>query len=668
MGFAASRVPTTRLETEPRMPEFMTFKQKSYFSSRSYWTYWKWAFLILSWILVAPAAHAFGDNAPESTVSSNPLSAEAKLIPSKIPVGGTSELIIEMTLDKSYHAYLDRFKLAIESPDDIKLADFKITPVVEFMDTFSNGIKKGIKDSATMLALIEVPTGFETGSYVAKVKLTYQACTKEHCLFPKSIYIDVPFEATAASATDRLGAPPMIESSTTSTSSAAKNTPTLDKSEFEKALNKGIVPALIFVFLVGFATSLTPCIYPMIPITLAVVGARSKGQSKLKSFSLSITYVLGIALTYALLGLVAARTGALFGSALSNIYVVTAIAIVFVAMGLSMYGLYEIQPPAFIRNQIGAAKTNAGYSGAFMSGLVAGVVASPCVGPVLVSVLAYIAQSQSMALGFVFLFTFAIGMGVLFIILGTSSSLLGHLPKAGPWMESVKFIFGSVMVAMALYYVQPIYPSWLFHLLLGGSLVLIASAYGAFEPNSGLQVAGRIRKGVMLASFIIGLVFTLSGVAEKADLRLLGANVSGLVGSPGSESFPKLNWQPYSDQLLEAARTSQKPILIDFYADWCVACKELEKYTFTDERIRALSEKFVLLKVDATTDFPGLDELKSKYKVMGLPTMIFYDGAGKLRFDLTVTGFEDADTFLRRMQSATSETQQVSQSASSESL
>jgi thiol:disulfide interchange protein DsbD len=242
------------------------------------------------------------------------------------------------------------------------------------------------------------------------------------------------------------------------------------------------------------------------------------------------------------------------------------------------------------------------------------------------------------------------GLGCLFIVLGTSSALISKMPKAGAWMDITKFAFGTVMVVMALYYVKPIYPQWLFNSLLGLAVVMIASAYGAFEPNESLSAKGRLRKGVMLAAFVIGLVFAGVGLLDKAGVQFAaGGSQMMAAAAPAS---PKLNWQKYSDEKLAAALQAKKPVLIDFFAEWCGACKELEHETFTDSRVRDLSEKFVLLQIDATDDFPGLDKLKATYGVMGLPTMVFYDPAGNVRKELTVTGFEDADSFLKKMNGA----------------
>lgn len=582
-------------------------------------------------------------------VVENPLTVtDSKFVPMKAAPGQTTEVQIDMVLVEHYKAYVERFKLKAIAPSELKVDVPRLSPVVQFMDSVSKKMKDGVKEKGVLKATVEVPVDFAPGEYNVEFAMTYQACTVEHCLFPKTIPVHA--RLTVAEAGASLAATSPMSGDADNASAAEAGSVSTPKSGFEEAMAKGLFFAFVFVFLGGVLTSLTPCVYPMIPITLAVIGARAKGQTRVKSFSLSVTYVLGIAVTYSMLGVLAASTGAMFGSALSNIYVVTAIALLFLAMGLSMYGLFEIQAPAFIRDRLGATNTGTGYSGVFMTGLVSGIVASPCIGPVLVTILTWIAQTGSKALGFGLLFTFAMGMGVLLVVLGTFSHLLNKVPKGGHWMEVVKFTFGTAMVCMALYYVAPLYPTWLFHGLLGIALVLIASAYGAFDANEGLTGALRMRKGAMIVTFVIGLMFALSAVSDRAGFRL--PTGAGLAAGSGSDQTAKLAWQPYRDDLVAEAAKTGKPVLVDFYADWCAACKELELLTFPDSRVRELSEKFTLLKIDATEDSPEVQRLKKKYGVIGLPTMIFYDTSGKVRTDLTVTGFENADIFSGRMKTA----------------
>lgn len=562
-------------------------------------------------------------------LNENPLVIlESHFNPSQTSPGGTSEIQLKLKLDKNFHAYADRFKLKFENSDEIKIDKIKISPLVQFKDVVSGSLKEGMEGEATLTALTEFNVGMKPTKKDVDLALQYQACSKETCLFPKTIHVKIPFEVVG-------------------TASAVTAPKVTKKTELESALNKGIVSAILFVFVVGFLTSLTPCIYPMIPITLAVLGAKSKGQTRSRSFLLSITYVLGIAVTYSCLGMVAASTGSLFGSALSNVYVVTTIALVFVGMGLSMYGLFEIQAPAFIRNKMGAGQAQSGFGGAFMTGLVAGIVASPCIGPVLVSILAYIAQTQNLALGFILLFTFALGMGVLFVVLGTFSQLFNKVPKAGAWMDGVKFIFGTTMVGMGLYYIAPIYPTWLFQILLAVSLILIASHFGAFEANEGLSPVARMRKGIMVSFFVIGLLFAILGTLNKLDFHLSSNLVAENSGA--ARSTAKMNWQVFKAESLSEAKQKHQVTIIDFSADWCGACKELEKYTFTNEKIIEESQKFALLRVDATEETPALTQLKNEYKIVGLPTMIFIDANGQVDESMTLTGFEEAPEFLKRM-------------------
>jgi thiol:disulfide interchange protein DsbD len=583
--------------------------------------------------LFSPVAHASEDEA-ESSPPENPLTATAVLtLQSESDRAG--QLRIEMKLEPKHRAYVDKFKLVAIDPTDLKIGALDIQPTVKFYDQFSKKDKIGVEGAGTLLTALE---SLPRDAKRLKLKFTYQACTDEYCHFPKHIELSPQI---------RIGeAQPGSETKAENKSSGPVASASDD--EFSKALSEGMFSAILFMLIAGFLTSLTPCIYPMIPITLAILGARTKGQSKVKSFALSFIYVLGIATTYSILGVIAALSGELFGSMLANVWVVSVLGLLFIAMGLSMYGLYEIQPPAFVRDKLGQGAGGKGIIASYVTGLAAGIVASPCVGPVLVSVLAHIATTQNVWLGLVLLFSFAMGMGVLFIVLGTSSNLISKVPKAGPWMEVVKFVFGTTMVAMAIYYVMPVYPDWLVHALSGLALLLISSAYGAFgNAEAGAQ---QVKKGAALAGFVVGVVLLTSAVLTRSGVIF----VAGAGGGGGaSQQIAKLNWQKYSDEALQAALKEKRPVIIDFWAEWCGACHELVEKTFTDPRVRDITQGFALFKIDATlADVPEVEALKKRYRVMGLPWLVFYDAQGVELKDLTLTGFEDADAFVERLQKA----------------
>ncbi len=588
------------------------------------------------------------------TLIDNPLSwTNARFVPFEVGAGATTELNVALRLPEHYHAYVDRFKIQGLTPDKMRVDKPRLSPIIQFFDSVSKSMKDGIENESELRVTVEVPSHLTPGEHETEFEMTYQACTSEFCMLPITIPVKAKFNVLASHTVSSPSTGSAPSGVLGQAPDKVQSVPPQKEDGFALAMKKGVLFAFFFVFLGGILTSLTPCVYPMIPITLAVIGARTKGQTKLKSFCLSFTYVLGIAVTYSLLGVGAASTGAMFGAALANIYVVTVIAILFILMGLSMYGLFEIQAPAFIRDRLGSQQVGSGFGGAFLTGLISGIVASPCIGPVLVTILTWIAQSGNKALGFGLLFTFAMGMGILLILLGTFSHMLNKVPKGGPWMEAVKFTFGTVMVAMALYYVQPIYPPWLYHGLLAIALILIASFYGAFDSNTELSPLGKLRKGIMIGVLAIGLMFSLIAVADRANIKFLSdASMSGTAGGGTDAHAGKSVWKNYSEAAIEEAAKDGKAVLVDFFAEWCAACKELEHATFPDPRVRALENKYVFLKIDATEDSPELQRLKKKYSVIGLPTLIIYDVKGQRRDDLTLTGFEEPEPFASRLQRA----------------
>lgn len=551
------------------------------------------------------------------------LHASATVEPTEIDSGQTATLKVDLHLVDGYKAYEDQFRIKILEPEGFKVGNFKINPTTEFYDKFSKKNRIGVAGHATLTAAIEAPENLNTDKL--RLSVTYQACTESFCLFPREVTFPVQIKLK---------------------SNSSEPSPKPDgwlKMNFQDLAKKGLPLTFLFMFLFGILTSFTPCHFPMIPITIAVLGKDAHVRTRWQNIAVSHVYVLGIATTYSALGVLAASTGALFGSYINHPAVTLLVAGVFIAMSLSLFGFYELQAPQFIRDGWMGKFHRDGYLGAFFSGIIAGAIASPCVGPILVGVLTFVAQSQNLWLGFWLLFVYALGMGQLYLLLGIFSGLAKKLPKSGPWMDSVSRAFGLILLGAAAYYLTNLVPPKFVQLGFGLALVALSVAWGAFrlvQNSTGFQ---KFRKMSLLALCSVGLITV--GQAGMQILRPEGAQDSS------TEVHSKLQWQVYSEQLIAEAKAAGKPVLIDFYADWCAACKELESKTFTAPEVEELAQKFVLLRFDATDESEQLTELKKKYGIVGLPTIIFLDSSGVWRKDLTLTEFEEPAKFAQRLRS-----------------
>ncbi len=393
---------------------------------------------------------------------------------------------------------------------------------------------------------------------------------------------------------------------------------------FSRSLARGPFYAGLAAFLGGLLVCLTPCVYPMIAITVSVFGAR-QSKSRLQAMGLSTAFVLGISAMFTPLGVAAGYTGSLFGSALSSPWVLGFIALVFLALAASMFGAFEFVLPSWLNNRL-AQLGGIGYGGAFLLGAVSGLIAAPCTGPVLTGILLWIGKTRSAGLGAAALFAFSLGLGLPFWLVGTFAV---SLPKAGPWMVGVKSFFGIVLTVAALYLALP----GVLHLvrpdaaiaLLAAALVAAGLALGAvhlrFDAPSGFV---RARKALGIVASVAGL-FLLVGWLEAPR--------------------GKLSWEASEEVARARAETERRPMLLDFTAEWCGACNELSRITFADPKVMSEAKRFVAVKVDAThEDDPSVDHLKDRYRVVGLPTVILVgsDGRERTRF----TEFVPPDRFL----------------------
>ncbi|MBE0564669.1 MAG: thioredoxin family protein [Krumholzibacteria bacterium] len=440
---------------------------------------------------------------------------------------------------------------------------------------------------------------------------------------------------------------------------------------------RGLPFFLVLVFGFGILMSLSPCIYPMIPITLAVIGARSQDKGAAHGLAMSVTYVLGMALVYAVLGALSATVFSGITAFMQSPVVVGPIALLLVALAFSMFGAFELQAPRFMRDRLqGTGGARSGVVGVFAMGMVAGLVASPCVGPFLAALLVWVATTGNWVLGFVSLFAFGLGMGLLLIGVGTFPALLGSMPRSGGWMETIKKAMGLLLLAMAFWFVRPgiFLPAAVFYPLLGATAILVGVFLGAFDavaPGTGWW--DRTRKGLGIIALVAGLYllggsFLAHGLLMPSPLP--GTAAVRTVPAPTGQTTAaadqaatlpdKVAWElvrtgdgarAFLDTRLAEAKAAGRPVLIDFWAEWCVYCKKLDKSVWNQPAVVGEAQRFLTIKVDATApDDAEMAAIKAGWDVAGLPRVVFIDSRGEYLAGRS-TGFLEADQMLERMQS-----------------
>lgn len=380
--------------------------------------------------------------------------------------------------------------------------------------------------------------------------------------------------------------------------------------------SKGLFWALMAAFGWGLAASLTPCVYPMIPITMAIVGA--KGSGRLRGFLLSFTLVLGMAVTYTAVGLIAGLSGSAFGAFAQKPEFLIPVSLLFAVFALSLFGAFEIQLPQSIQAKLQGSGPRQGYGGAFVMGLVLGPLAAPCVGPFVGTVLVNIAKQSGVVSGASQLFAFAMGMGVLFMVVGTFSS---GLPKSGNWLIRFKQVMGLVVLAFAAWNVRLIVPDWLNFAMWSVTLMVGASVLGVFESAEGL--VSQLRRALAALMLVLALLLGVRTVEKFLDLDLLPQGGVTANAEPAHKDWLEQDYEG----ALKKAKAENKLVLVDIYADWCAQCKELDEKTWPDPAVRAwIAKNAVAVRID--TDAQRKD-LQPVFKITGYPTVMLMDAEGK---------------------------------------
>lgn len=436
----------------------------------------------------------------------------------------------------------------------------------------------------------------------------------------------------------------------------------LDAARFLEAGSFALGAAVVFAG--GLLTAMTPCVYPLIPITVSVFGAR-KSEGRGKALVLTSAYIVGMGVVFSALGVLAAKTGQAFGSMLGSPVVVTGLAVFLLALATSMFGAFELALPQGLQQRLNSVG-GSGLTGAFLMGSVSGFLAAPCTGPVLTGLLAFVAKSQSTVLGAALLFIYALGIGVPFFLIGVFTV---RLPRGGVWMEWVKSVLGIVLVALAISYLKDGFPA------VGGVVKGLADQLGR-APGAAIAAVlavlgvllGAIHlsfkegardftlKGFGVALVVVALVVR-GGAMDTKSVGSLWVSL-GLMEQPKAPSFEWHAVMPAKgsgfssesfEQVLARAKSEGRPVMIDFFAEWCAACKELDRETYPALEVIEESGRFVNVKVDATNGDDALDVLMERFGVEGLPTVAFISSTGELLPAPRVTGFLEPRSFVVEM-------------------
>ncbi|WP_230177708.1 protein-disulfide reductase DsbD [Aquabacterium sp. CECT 9606] len=561
---------------------------------------------------------------------------------------------VEFSLAPKTYLYRDRFRIESRTPS-VTLTPINLPPGQrKFDETFGKEVE--VYHGLVALQFGVVPTT-PAGTSVS-VDVGYQGCADAGLCYPPQTR---HFKLTVGQA----GQVTAIDNADGSASKPRNNSTPVTSvnggSRIETALASGNLPTIVGVFLVaGLLLSFTPCVLPMMPILSAVIIGQGK-VGRLRGFILALSYSQGMALVYTLLGVAAGLLGEGLAASLQNPWVLGSFSALMVLLSLSMFGVYELQMPGFIQSHLSktSGKLQGGsLLGVFLMGVVSALIVGPCVSAPLAGALVYLSQTKDVVLGGLALYALACGMSLPLLLLGLSAGSL--LPRAGRWMESVRTLFGVMLLGVAWWLVYPVLPPLAATLSLGALLALAAAFTGGFDTlttHVSLKHRSALALGLVLALLsAVQIIGGLAGAQSPWDpLRPFVARAG--VAQAGEAATQALPFKPVSsvqelDDAVAAAAQAGQSVMLDFYADWCVSCKEMEHFTFSDARVQDRLKNTVLLQADVTANNADHKALLKRFGLFGPPGILFFDAQGQLLSQARVIGFQNAEQFLKSLQNA----------------
>ncbi|MGB8337505.1 MAG: protein-disulfide reductase DsbD [Burkholderiales bacterium] len=611
---------------------------------------------IFAWLLLIVSALAWAEPAvqADSSVLQKALESNAKLTSNEdefLPVdqafkvsfrNENNKVSVDFVPAEGYYLYRERLNFGLKNP-----ADGSLGPV---------SLPKGDVKQDPSFGKVEVyhhpfQAAFDLKPIVAEgaadLQIGYQGCSEKGLCYPPQKKI---FKVNFSGISTANSSAPAIASATPSVKSVT--TPMSETDEVAGLFkNKSFIVLLASFFVLGLGLSFTPCVFPMIPILSGIIVGQGANSTRMHTFLLSVAYVMGMAITYSAAGVAAGMTGSLISNALQNPWVLGTFALVFVALSFSMFGFYELQLPGFLQSKLSDTSNNlkgGKFTGVFIMGALSALIVGPCVAAPLAGALLYISKTQDVVLGGSALFAMSLGMGVPLLLIGASAGTL--LPRAGMWMEAVKKFFGVLLLGVAIWLISPVIPP-VAHMLLWAALLIISAMYlSAIDPLPA-DVSGwhRLWKGAGVIALLAGVALVIGALSGGRDVLqpLAGFKASGgagaLVANTGLKFDRVANVAALDTRIKQAAG---KTVMLDFYADWCVSCKEMEHDTFVDKNVQAQLKDTVLLQADVTANNDDDKALLKRFGLFGPPGIIFFDGNGNELKGRQVVGYQAPEKFI----------------------
>ena len=546
---------------------------------------------------------------------------------------------VHYAIADGYYLYRERFRFAAEPPS-VTLGQPRFPKGQIHEDKFF-----GKQETYRKEVRIRLPVE-AGGAERLQLQVTSQGCADLGvCYVPQVQSADLRLASLGGSRSSN------IRENEPFTSSPERLTAASDDERFAGVLESGRLWLVMAVFFgAGLLLTFTPCVLPMIPILSGIIVGEGSKVTRRRAVLVSLAYVLGMAVTYTAIGIAAAFSGNLLSAALQNAWVLGAFAAVFVMLALSMFGFYELQLPSSWQARLTAASNRLGgghWGAVVLMGALSAAIVSPCVAAPLAGALLYIGQTRDAVLGGTALFSMAIGMGVPLILVGMSEGVL--LPRAGPWMHAVRQFFGVLLLAVAIWIVTPVIPAAVQMLLWAGVLIGSGVFFGALEPfPQGASGWRRLSKAV-------GILALLAGAAQGIG-ALSGARdpLRPLAGLFAQSSEMPLRFEPVKTlaDLDSRLKTTDKVVMLDFYADWCVSCKEMERFTFSDPQVQARLTGMTLVRADVTANDAEDKALLKRYRLFGPPGIVFFDAGGREIEGLRVIGYQSPEKFIKSLDRA----------------